>query len=134
MSFARIAGAGIATAVCALSLSTPSMALAAQVTDAVPEQPAPRTTVDTGFDFEFSGSGSTQGTSWRSKETTSSVYVNATWVEGAKPKIFTDGAVDWKGNNSHNRTIGGFVRIPRIGRYEIHNTIRENYNSHARLP
>lgn len=91
------------------------------------------TTQDSKFPFYFSGAGATQGTDWRSKDTYSSTYINVTSMRGNAPRMYVDGSSYSSGYGEHNCTNGGYVRVPGLGKYEIHNSVRESGYRFARL-
>ena len=51
-----------------------------------------RSTVDSGYNFHFDFKGATQGTYWRSKDTSSSSYLRVDGSSGDAPLLYIDGA------------------------------------------
>ena len=85
--------------------------------------------VDRGYDFYFSGYGTTQGTNWRAKEDTSSVYVKISSRWGAPPRFYTDGA--YSNNTGAKDCTQGIHYANRVGEFNIYNSIRESGRSRA---
>lgn len=92
-----------------------------------------RSTVDSDYNFHFDFKGATQGTYWRSKDTSSSSYLRVDGSSGYAPRLYIDGATNSDGNGCTNTTRGGFVRAPGVGKYEIHNNVYEDGFRWARL-
>ena len=121
------------SAAAGLFLAT-SLAIAAPITAlANDSQVVPTSTVDSSFNFYFTGWFQRANTAWRSKDTTTSTYLRVAATSATSMKLYVDGAYNSGGNGYANFTNGGYVWSPGPGRYEIHNTVRENGRTWARL-
>lgn len=86
---------------------------------------------DTKYGFSFSAKGSTQGTSWRTKDNDSSVYVKITSRSGYAPRFYIDGAY---GNLTGKKDCTqGTHYANRTGEFNIYNSVIEDRRSKARL-
>ncbi len=79
------------------------------------------------------GKDCTYAVDWEWKESGSSSYLRADKMSGYKARIYVDGAYDKVGSGTCNCTDGGFVRVPHLGEFEIHNTVYEHDYACARL-
>lgn len=122
----------LSAAVCGACLATSLLVVPASVFADEP-QIAPASTIDSSYGFNFSGWFQRANTSWRPKDTSSSTYLRVDSTSSTSMKLYVDGAYDSGGSGYKNFTNGGYVWSPGPGRYEIHNLVRENGRTWARL-
>ncbi len=88
----------------------------------------PLDTTDWGYHFYFPGQGSTYGTAFRQKDTTSATYVLIENIKGNYIQMFVDGATSSSGANVKNCTTSP-AYAKYTGQFQLHNWAKEwGYN------
>lgn len=89
-------------------------------------------TANTSYSFWFSGTGATQGATWRRKTTDSVCYLRISHLGLNRMNFYIDGSTQYDGH-AVNRTRGGVATAYYTGHFVIHNYVNENGESWARL-
>ena len=89
-------------------------------------------TANSTYGFSFSGTGATQGTGARYKETSTVCYLRVTYLGLNRMNFYIDGAKSASGPWV-NRTRGGVATAYYTGHFSIHNYVNENGEYFARL-
>lgn len=89
-------------------------------------------TANSSYSFYFSGTGATQGTSARYKETSSVCYLRVSYLGLNRMNFYIDGAKSSSGSWV-NRTRGGVATAYYTGHFSVHNYVNENGEYFARL-
>lgn len=89
-------------------------------------------TGNTSYNFYFSGTYATQGTAWRGKSTDSVCFLRIDKLNMNRVNFYIDGSTSYDGHAT-NRTRGGVATAYYTGYFVIHNYVRENGESWARL-
>lgn len=92
---------------------------------------APLSNLDSSYNFTFSGQGATQGTSGRTKDTSTASYIKIANKWGADCRVYIDGAMTSAGT-WYDRTNSP-AYATHTGEFEIHNTVYEAGYKWARL-
>ena len=90
-------------------------------------------TKDTQYYLNLNCYGDTDGTDWRTKDTSSSTYIYAKSFSGYCCRLFVDGSKYSDGSNRDSGCMIGVARLCRQGQYEIHNNVYERGNSYAQI-
>lgn len=88
--------------------------------------------VDTGFGFDLKSKGETSGTAFRHKGHRTPAFMDAQEKTGDDCRMYIDGAREEDGRGERGCTIG-VALLKHHGKYEIHNSVREDGLDYARL-
>lgn len=92
--------------------------------------PALGVTTNQSYNFNFSGTGATQGTGSRAKDSSSEVYLRITSITMNRVNFYVD---SWENGTWVNRTRGGVAVGYYPGHFLISNYVYENGGRSARL-
>lgn len=106
--------------------------LVAAAVCAAPKNALAANTANSSYSFTFSGTGATQGTAARSKQTSSVCYLRVSYLGLNRMNFYIDGATHPLGPWV-NRTCGEVATAYYTGHFSIHNYVHENHESYARL-
>lgn len=107
-------------------------ALIAVTMCATPTRALAANTANTSYNFNFSGTGATQGTAARLKTTSTVCYLRISYLGLNRMNFYIDGSKSASGSWV-NRTRGGVATAYYTGHFSIHNYVNENGESYARL-
>ncbi len=119
-----IGGAAVVTLLMGLALAVPAYA---------EEDVMPTSTEDKWFSFSLSSYGDVDGTAWREKNDYTATYVNPTYFQGYRCRVYVDGS---RLEDHSDRDQGCTIGEPYLfgtGQFVIHNNVKERGNSYAQM-